>query len=76
MQTFEDITIKFIDHKGKITMIGGSDVVKKQDLVEGTFFGLIPKKELKSSKETIKLGIYSKGELIETAVTNFPGPLK
>jgi len=73
---FSDIDLKLINHKGEIKMIGGNSVVKKQALVEGTVFILIPKKDLKSSHEKIKVGVYSKGKLIETAITNFPGPVK
>jgi cytochrome c oxidase accessory protein FixG len=72
----DDVDLKLINHDGVITMIGGNSIVKKQDLVEGTIFILIPKKNLKSSKERIKIGVYSKGKLIETIVTNFPGPIK
>ncbi len=72
----DDVALKLINHEGEITMIGGNSVIKKQDLTEGTIFVLIPKKELKSSKEKIKIGVYSKGKLIETVITNFPGPIK
>ena len=36
----------------------------------------IEKKDLTSSKEKLKLGIYADGELIETTSTNFPGPMQ
>lgn len=76
MDKIDDVEIKLLNHKGKIEMIGGHSFVGKQDLKEGTIFILIPKKDLKSNKEKIKLGVYSNGKLIETAVTNFPGPVK
>jgi len=76
MHSYKDVSVKLIDHKGKVEMIGGNKVVDKQGLVEGTVFILIPKKDLKSSKEKIKVGIYSGDKLIETSITNFPGPLK
>jgi len=75
-QDIENVELKLINHNGTIEMIGGNVTIKDQDLAEGTIFILIPKKDLKSSKEKIKVGIYSNGELIETAVTNFPGPVK
>ena len=71
----DNIELKLINHNGAIVMIGGNKLVEKQNLAEGTIFVLIPKKDLKSSKEKIKIGIYSNGELIETTVTNFPGPI-
>jgi len=76
MNTFEDVYVKLINHQGVVEMIGGNKIVEKQGLIEGTIFVLIPKKDLKSSKEKIKLGIYSGEKLIETSITNFPGPLK
>jgi cytochrome c oxidase accessory protein FixG len=76
VKEYTDIDLKLINHKGRIEMIGGNSVVKPQALVEGTVFVYIPKKDLKSSKEKIKIGVYSQGELIETAITNFPGPIK
>ncbi len=72
----EDVVIKLISHKGEIVMVGGHLNVKKQGLKEGTLFIEINKKDLLSSKEKLKIGIYSNGELIETTSTNFAGPLK
>ncbi len=72
----DDVSLKLINHKGEITMIGGNTEIKKQGLAEGTIFVLIPKVDLKSSEEKIKIGVYSKGKLIETVITNFPGPIK
>lgn len=73
---YENIELKLINHKGEIQMIGKTDVLKKQAFTEGTIFVIIPKKELKSSKEKIRVGFYTNGELIETTTTNFQGPLK
>jgi cytochrome c oxidase accessory protein FixG len=78
-KTTEDINnveIKLISHKGSILMIGGKMNVKKQGLKESTLFIEIDKKDLNSSKEKLKIGIYSNGKLIETTSTNFTGPLK
>ena len=57
-------------------MVGGHINIKRQGLKEGTLFIEINKKDLNSSKEKLKIGIYSKGKLIETTTTNFTGPLK
>ncbi len=78
-KTTEDISnveMKLISHKGSVEIVGGKSNVKKQGLKEGTLFIEITKKDLNSSKEKLKIGIYSNGELIETATTNFSGPLK
>ena len=69
--------IKLISHDGKVLFVGdGKLTVPKQQLSEGTLFIEIPKGKLKKSKEKIKIGIYSKGKLIETSTTNFLGPKK
>jgi hypothetical protein len=76
-KNIEDIEIKLISHKGKVEMIGGLSKVEKQGLKEGTLFIEIAKKDLNSSNEKLKLGVYSKyGKLIEQTTTNFAGPIK
>tara|TARA_R110001583_G_scaffold17310_11_gene70194 strand:- start:2888 stop:4303 length:1416 start_codon:yes stop_codon:yes gene_type:complete len=75
-ENIEDVAIKLISHKGLINLVGGNMDVRKQDLKEGTLFIEINKKDLNSSKEKLRIGIYSKGKLIETTTTNFSGPLK
>ncbi|WP_456377713.1 cytochrome c oxidase accessory protein CcoG [Lutibacter sp.] len=78
-KTTEDInnvTIKLISHKGSIELVGGEIKIKKQGLKEGTLFIEINRSDLSSSKEKLKIGIYSNGILIETTSTSFMGPLK
>ena len=75
-EDIENVVIKLISHKGKVNMVGGSMMVKKQDLKSGTLFIEIDKKDLISSKEKLEIGIYSNGKLLETTSTNFTGPLK
>jgi len=72
----ENVEIKLISHKGNVDVVGGLLHIKKQALQAGTLFIEIDKKDLISSKEKLKIGIYSNGELIETTSTNFTGPLK
>ncbi|SDW72259.1 cytochrome c oxidase accessory protein FixG [Lutibacter oricola] len=71
----EDVEIKLVSHKGTVTLVGGNTSIEKQGLKEGTLFIEIDKKDLNSSKEELEVGIYSKGELIETTTTNFTGPM-
>ena len=75
-EDIENIEIKLISHEGEIQMVGGVLNVKKQNLKEGTLFIEINKNDLNSSKEKLKIGIYSNGKLIESTSTNFTGPLK
>lgn len=73
---FSNVELKLISHAGNIQMIGGNTSIKKQGLQEGTLFIEINKKDLNSSKEKVKIGVYSNGKLIETTSTNFTGPIK
>ena len=73
---YDNIDLKLINHKGNIEMIGGNVKLDKQALKEGTIFVTIPKKDLKSSHEKIKIGVYSNGKKIEEAITSFQGPTK
>jgi cytochrome c oxidase accessory protein FixG len=75
-EDINDVELKLISHKGGIQMVGGHLNVGKQGLKEGTLFIEVDKKDLNSSKEKLKIGVYSNGKLIETASTNFTGPLK
>jgi cytochrome c oxidase accessory protein FixG len=76
MTDIPDVSIELISHAGKVDLVGGHLNIEKQGLKEGTLFIEIDKKDLNSSKENIKLGIYSEGKLVETTSTNFIGPLK
>lgn len=71
----DDVDIKLISHKGSVFLVTGKLTIKKQGLTDSSLFIEINKKDLKSSKEKIKLGVYSHGKLIETTTTNFTGPL-
>ena len=73
----ENVTIRLISHEGTIKLVGEHRLtVPKQNLSEGTLFIEMPKSQLSSSKEKIKIGVFSNDELIETTTTNFLGPKK
>jgi cytochrome c oxidase accessory protein FixG len=74
-EDINDVSIELISHKGKVDMVGGHLNIPKQGLKEGTLFIEIDKKDLNSSKETLKIGIYSNGKLIDKTKTNFSGPM-
>lgn len=74
--TYEDIDIQLMSHKGKIEVVGGQVNIPKGGLYEGTLFIKIDKRNLSASKEKIKIGIYANGELIEQTDTNFSSPLQ
>jgi len=75
-EDINDVSIKLISHEGTVDMVGGIMDVKRQGLKEGTLFIEIDKKDLNSSKEKLKIGIYSNGVLIDKTTTNFSGPIK
>ncbi len=74
-EEIDHITFKLISHDGEVKLVGNQDIeVKGRNLVDGSLFVEIPRSQIKNSKEKIKIGIYSNGELIETTTTNFLGP--
>ena len=75
-ENIENVEIKLISHKGSVNVVGGNLQIQKQGLRSGTLFIEINKNDLISSKEKLKIGVYSNGKLIETTSTNFTGPLK
>jgi cytochrome c oxidase accessory protein FixG len=72
----DNVDIKLISHRGEVKIFGGEIKVPKGDLTEGTLFINIDKKDLSSSKEKLKIGIFENDELIDQTSTNFPGPIK
>lgn len=74
--TYNDLKIKLISHKGNIKVIEGKITLEKNKLHEGTLFIKIAKKDIHSSKEKLIIGIYFNNELIETDKTNFPAPMQ
>ncbi len=75
-EPIDNVELKLTSHKGEILMVGGIANVPKQGLRAGTLFIEIQKNDLNLSKEKLEIGIYSNNVLIETATTNFTGPLK
>lgn len=74
--TYDNLEMRLISHQGELEIVGGQILVPKGGLFEGTLFIKIEKKDLKSSKEKIEIGIYSNGELVEETQTNFTSPLQ
>jgi len=66
------IELKIKDEFGSIRLIGNQDLmVKKQDIIKGTFFVDVPKKDLHGRKNDIFVEIWSNGEKIDGMKTNF-----
>lgn len=74
-ENIKNVHFELISHKGKIKLIGKENLaIPKEKFAEGTLFIEIPRVELSDSKENLKIGVFSNGELIETTTTNFLGP--
>jgi len=74
-EDINDVSIKLISHEGTIDLVGGKLSIPNQGLKEGTLFIEINKNDLNSSKEKLKIGIYSGDKLIDKTTTNFSGPM-
>jgi cytochrome c oxidase accessory protein FixG len=70
-----DVNFKLLSHKGKIQMVSQDTFeVPAQELAEGTLFIEINGAALSGDKDKLKIGVYSKGELIETTTARFLAP--
>ncbi|AXT62307.1 cytochrome c oxidase accessory protein CcoG [Aquimarina sp. AD10] len=71
----EDVHFELLSHNGKIELVTHKNFnVPEQGLAEGTLFIEINGAALSGDKDRIKIGVYSKTELIETTTTAFLGP--
>lgn len=73
------VTIKVIEpEKGEIS--GGTVnkiMLKRDKMIRGTVNISFPRSEIKSSKQSITIGVYDqKGKLLDSFVTSFEGPFK
>lgn len=76
-EKIEDVHFELISHDGTIKLIGVNDFdIEEQEFYSGSLFIEIPRGSLKDSKESLKIGVFSNGKLIETTTTNFMGPRK
>ena len=73
---YDDLKVKLISHPGNIKVVEGRISLEKAKFHEGTLFIKIAKKDILTSNEKLKIGIYYQGDLIETNKTNFPAPVK
>ncbi|WP_028376757.1 cytochrome c oxidase accessory protein CcoG [Leeuwenhoekiella sp. MAR_2009_132] len=71
----EDIHFELISHKGSINAVSQEALlVPAQGLAEGTLFIELDTHALKGEKEKLRIGVFSKDQLIETTTTVFLGP--
>jgi polyferredoxin len=73
------VVIKVIEPEhGKIKLSGEEKILLKKDqITKGTVNLSFPEKEIKLSKQKVKIGVYdTKGELLDSFETSFEGPFK
>ncbi|WP_299823147.1 cytochrome c oxidase accessory protein CcoG [uncultured Pontibacter sp.] len=68
------LTLKLIDKKGTIKVIGSELMLPAQGIAEGVFFTEIAKEDLTAMNSEIEIGVYHGAELITTTDTKFLGP--
>jgi polyferredoxin len=70
-----EVNFKLLSHNGQIQMVSQDKFeVPAQELAEGTLFIEINAAALSGDKDKLKIGVYSKGELIETTTARFLAP--
>lgn len=75
-QDIEGIQFQLLNNDGIIHLVpeGREILLKRQGQVEGTMFIDIPTNLLSNDKNMIRLGVYSRGKLIESTKFRFLGP--
>ena len=70
------VEFRLVGATGVIKLIGKPPVARKGEVVEGALFIEMPKDQLHGRKNELTIEVYSNGELIDKAKTNFFGPGK
>lgn len=74
-QDVPDVTFKLLSHPGNITFVKGEGFdVRAEKMAEGTIFVDINSAALNGDKDNLRIGVYSQGELIESATIRFLAP--
>ncbi|MFK7952212.1 MAG: cytochrome c oxidase accessory protein CcoG [Ekhidna sp.] len=71
-----DIQLRLLEPKGEIQMVGQPVTLEKQGVGEGAFFVAIDPANLDKMSSKIRIGIFSKNEMVEQVKTSFLGPAK
>ena len=76
---FDKTNIKIMEPANGTVTLSTADkiLLKKDQITKGTVNISFPEKEIKLSKQKVKIGVYDqKGELLDTFETYFEGPFK
>ena len=69
------IEFKLSGDVGTIRLVGAAPVAPGTEVAEGALFIEMPKSALKGRKNKLTIEVYSEGELVDKATTNFLGPI-
>lgn len=74
--SYDSLELKF-DGIGSVELVNGHKYLslKKEGSIKSTLFVKIPANRISERKQTIKVNLYHKGQLIEVEKTNFLGPV-
>jgi polyferredoxin len=69
------VEIKNMNDMGELKIVTPEIVLKPQEEMNTVMFIILDKSEIKGFKQNVEIGVYSNGELIETAGSTFIGPM-
>ena len=76
-EVVHDLEWRFPDNPDVvIRFIGNPPTLVADDMVEGSFFLILPKDKVLKTKNAIKIELWSEGKLLTTSETNFLGPIR
>lgn len=72
-----ELEFSFPDYpEAELQFVGDAPALEPDAMAKGAFFIVLPKEKVDKRKQSIKIEVRSNGELLETAETNFLGPIK
>jgi hypothetical protein len=74
-ETISDIEFRVANDVGIVRLVGEVQNVEKLETTKGSLFIEIKRENLSGRKTKIKIEVFSNGELIDKAKTNFLGPI-
>ncbi len=69
------IEIKNMNEKGELIIVTPEIILKPQAEMNTVMFIILNKSEIEGFKQDVEIGVYSNGELLETAGSTFIGPM-
>ncbi|AFD06480.1 cytochrome c oxidase accessory protein CcoG [Solitalea canadensis] len=69
------IVLKVENANAEVRVVGKELLAISENTANGTFFIILPKKEINARKTELQIGVYSGEKKIETVKTSFMGPL-